>query len=106
MKLNRKGFTLVELLVVIIILLAIMLVALPNINNTLEKSKNKDNSRTKELIESAASVYANDMGITNGNILLSDMVNSGYLTKKEANNCPNDSYVECTVASCILKNCD
>ena len=106
MKLNKKGFTLVELLVVIVIILAIMLVALPSINNTLEKSKTKDNSRTKELIESAASIYANDMGITNGNISLSDMVSSGYLTKKEANNCPSDSYVECTMESCELKNCD
>ena len=103
---NRKGFTLVELLVVIVILLAIMLVALPNINNTLEKSKTKDNNNIKELIESAASVYANDMGITNGNISLSDIVSAGYLTKKEANSCPNDSYVECTVSSCELKNCD
>lgn len=106
MKLNKKGFTLVELLVVIVIILAIMLVALPSINNTLDKSKTKDNSRTKELIESAASVYANDMGITDGRINLNDMLSSGYLTKKEANNCPSDSYVECTMESCELKNCD
>ena len=106
MKLNKKGFTLVELLVVIVILLAIMLVALPNINNTLEKSKTRDNSRNKELIESAASVYANDMGIENDNIPLNTIVSAGYLTKKEAGNCPSDSYVECTVSSCKLKNCD
>lgn len=106
MKLNKKGFTLIELLVVIIIILAIMLVALPSINNTLEKSKTRDNSRTKELIESAASVYANDMGIENDTIALNDIVSAGYLTKKEANNCPSDSYVVCTISSCELKNCD
>ena len=57
---NRKGFTLVELLVVIIILLAIMVIALPSISGTLDKSKTKDKERAKELIESAALMYAND----------------------------------------------
>ena len=36
---NRKGFTLVELLGVIVILSIIMLIAIPNITSTLEKSK-------------------------------------------------------------------
>ena len=39
---NRKGFTLVELLGVIVILSIIMLIAIPNITSTLDRSK-KDN---------------------------------------------------------------
>ena len=36
---NRKGFTLVELLGVIVILSIVMLIAIPNITSTLERSK-------------------------------------------------------------------
>lgn len=39
---NKKGFTLIELLGVIIILAIIMLIAVPNISSTLERSK-RDN---------------------------------------------------------------
>ena len=106
MRLNKKGFTLVELLVVIIILLAIMLVALPNISNTLDKSKNKDKNNTKELIIQGALMYANDNDITvRTSIPLSTLVNDGYVTKKEADICGIDKIITCDVSSCTL-NCD
>lgn len=103
---NRKGFTLVELLVVIVILLAIMLVALPNINNTLEKSKTKDNTRVKELIVQGALMYANDNGITDStDIPLRTLVTEGYITKKEANMCGIDRSINCSISSCTIA-CD
>jgi len=106
MKLNKKGFTLVELLVVIIILLAIMLVALPNINNTLEKSKNRDKDKAEELIIQGALMYANDNDITvSTSIPLSTLVNDGYITKKEANICGIDKTITCDISSCDLE-CD
>jgi len=37
---NKKGFTLVELLAVIIILAAILVIILPSVSRTLKKSKN------------------------------------------------------------------
>ena len=83
-----------------------MLVALPNINNTLEKSKNKDNTRTKELIIQGALLYANDMDKFNVDIPLGDIVSAGYLTKKETSICPSNSTVNCTISSCELSNCD
>ena len=41
---NKKGFTLVELLVVVVVLGLIAIVLVPIIQDTLNKSKNKINS--------------------------------------------------------------
>ena len=43
MKLNNKGFTLVELLAAMVILAAIMVIAVPNIMGILNNSKADDN---------------------------------------------------------------
>ena len=40
-RLNKKGFTLVELLVVIVILGVIMSIAIPSITSSIERSKDK-----------------------------------------------------------------
>lgn len=57
MKLNKKGFTLVELLAVIVILLAISIIAIPSISSAIERSKNKTLERKKDVIESYAEIY-------------------------------------------------
>ena len=56
-RLNRKGFTLIELMVVIAILVIIMGIALPNITSSIERSKNKQKDAKIELIVSAAELY-------------------------------------------------
>lgn len=54
---NRKGFTLVELLAVIVILGIIALIAVPNVLGTLNKSKGKLSQVQKETILSACKNY-------------------------------------------------
>lgn len=56
-KLNKKGFTLIELMVVIAILVVIMGIALPNITSSIERSKEKQIEKKIQLIESAAELY-------------------------------------------------
>ena len=56
-KLNRKGFTLIELMVVIAILVIIMGIALPNITSSIERSKQKQKDNKIRLIESAGELY-------------------------------------------------
>ncbi|MBQ8681748.1 MAG: prepilin-type N-terminal cleavage/methylation domain-containing protein [Bacilli bacterium] len=58
--LNRKGFTLVELLAVLVILVAIMGIAIPTISSSLERTKNKQNEARYKVIESAAELYVTD----------------------------------------------
>lgn len=59
-KLNNKGFTLIEVLAVLVILIAIMTVAIPSISSSLERTKNKQNEARYEIIESATEQYVTD----------------------------------------------
>ena len=64
-KLNKKGFTLIELMVVIAILVVIMGIALPNITSSIERSKQKQKNSKIELITSAAELYFDRNSSTN-----------------------------------------
>lgn len=57
MKLNNKGFTLVEILAVLVILAAIMGLAIPNFSSSLEVSEKKQEKNRIGRIESAAEIY-------------------------------------------------
>lgn len=59
-RLNNKGFTLVELLAVLVILIAIMGIAIPTISSSLERTKDKQNKARYKIIESAAEQYVTD----------------------------------------------
>ena len=59
-RLNNKGFTLVELLAVLVILVAIMGIAIPSISSSLERTKEKQNNARLEIIKSAAEMYVTD----------------------------------------------
>ncbi len=56
-RINRKGFTLIELMAVIAILVIIMGIALPNITSSIERSKNKEKDIKIKLVESAGELY-------------------------------------------------
>lgn len=57
MKLNKKGFTLVELLAVVVILLAISVIAVSSISAAIERNKEKQNNAKIEVIISYARLY-------------------------------------------------
>ena len=69
MKKNNKGFTLVELLAVVVILLAISVIAISSISAAIERNKEKQNDAKIKVIESYAEVYyeehKNSLGLTN-----------------------------------------
>ena len=57
MKLNNKGFTLVELLAVLVILIAISAVAIPAISSSMDRNKEKQYKAKVKLVESAAELF-------------------------------------------------
>lgn len=57
MKLNKKGFTLVELLAVVVILLAISVMAVSSISAAIERNKNKQNEAKKKMLANYAEMY-------------------------------------------------
>ena len=57
---NKKGFTLVELLCVIIIMVLLIIISYPNFSSLSGKSKTKYDNTTNVLIKNAASMYVNN----------------------------------------------
>ena len=84
-RLNKKGFTLVELLVVIVILGVIMSIAIPSITSSIERSKDKQRTQIIKLIESAGELYVDrhKNTVPNGPITLNKLIEDGLITKEE-----------------------
>lgn len=82
---NNKGFTLIELLGVIAVLVAILLVAIPNISSVLERNKNKiDINKEKNVISSAEIYFSNkDCYRTECKIAIEDLLTSDLLANDE-----------------------
>lgn len=59
-KLNNKGFTLVELLAVLVILVVILRIAIPSLSASMERTKDNQNEARYKIIESAAEQYVTD----------------------------------------------
>ena len=88
---NRKGFTLVELLAVLVLLSAIMYIAIPSISSSMERSKNKKKEKNIQLLEAAAEMYFADhrYAIQKNSqcyIVLEDLVSGGYVSSDTVKN--------------------
>ena len=102
-KLNNKGFTLVELLAVLVILVAIMSIAIPSISSSLERSKAKQEESRAKLLESAAELYVTDHrnSITNSScvITLETLLNENYIDEDDATD--SDGNPLDTASTCV-----
>ena len=59
-RLNRKGFTLVEVLAVVVILGVIMLIAVPNVNHLIQQNREDSYEKLKQNFIQAAKAYFSD----------------------------------------------
>ena len=97
-ELNKKGFTLVELLVVIVILGVIMSIAIPIITSSIERSKDKQKTQIIKLIESAGELYVDKHKNTvqqGKSITLDDLIEDGLITKEEMKDPFNEKRTLC-----------
>lgn len=93
-KLNRKGFTLVELLVVLVILVVIMSIAIPSVTSSIERSKEKQRNSKIELVLSSAELYVDRHKNTFSTYIITvkDIICDGLLTKEQAKDPFSDKY--------------
>ena len=96
-ELNKKGFTLVELLVVIVILGVIMSIAMPSITSSIERSKDKQKTQIIKLIESAGELYVDKHKNTvkPGQITLDKLIGDGLITAQEMKDPFNEKSTLC-----------
>ena len=97
-KMNKKGFTLVELLAVLVILLTILLIAIPSITSSVERNKENALKKKYDLIEAAAesyvNLYQNEFNYNNFisgscKIYISRLEGKGLLTDEDLKNIDN-----------------
>lgn len=100
---NKKGFTLIEVLSVIIILGIIITFAYPIVTNTLDRNKNSIYKEQEKRLEEAANKYLNEQYIpstqTSYVIEKSNLISSGYIEEiYDIENADNtcEAYVDIT----------
>ena len=74
---NNKGFTLVELLAVILILIGIASVSIFNISSSLNKNEKQKCAKQAELIQNAAKIYFS-LDEDKSSVDVSTLINSDY----------------------------
>ena len=97
-RINRKGFTLVELLVVLVILVVIMSIAIPSVTSSIERSKQKQKDSKIEILVSAAEIFVdrhknsyNDASVEY-TISVKELICDNLISKEQAKNPFNDRY--------------
>ena len=83
----KKGFTLVELIAVILILGLLCVFVIPAVVNQVGKKQEEVDGVTKKIIFAAAELYVNDqeMIVPNcGDITIQKLIDGGYLDKSSA----------------------
>ena len=99
---NNSGFTLVELLVVIVILIAIVSLAIPSITSSMERSKDKINAGKLEVLGSAGELYLSSKNRSKLNdyykgkcyVTLTELKTDGYISDEEMKDANGDRFKE------------
>lgn len=102
---NKKGFTLVELLAVLIVLGVIATITTTVILNQVNESKNKLNSEQIKIVQSAAIDYGNDKGLSKQNgtkhkVYLNTLVTEALINKNLINSLDDGNYYIEITAEC------
>lgn len=80
----KKGFTLVELMAVILIIGLLCVFAIPAVVNQVGKKSEEVDQVTRDIIFAAAELYVNDQNIVVpncGDITIQTLIDGGYLDK-------------------------
>lgn len=94
----KKGFTLVEMLVVLMIISILLLIAIPNMTKNNEVANEKGCDATIKLLQSQVSVYQLEKEAPPSSI--KDLVDGGYA---DQGTCPNGDQLELNNQLVVIK---
>lgn len=90
---NKKAFTLIELLAVIVVLGVIALLIFPNVDKTINETKEKSYARQISILEQAAKKYMkdnlNELPTDSCCVTIETLINSGYISAKDKDSTGN-----------------
>ena len=102
---KKNGFTLVELLSIVVILGIIVVVALPQISGSIGSKKEKQYNKIVKIVENAGKVYLTENG-TMDSVSIDKLIKSDYLTsglKNPINNTPLTGCVKKIISDGVTK---
>ncbi|MFC7684725.1 competence type IV pilus major pilin ComGC [Ureibacillus sp. GCM10028918] len=88
---NEKGFTLIEMLIVLLIISVLILVTIPNVTKHFATIDNKGCEAYLQMVQGQVEAYKIDH---NTLPTLSQLKTEGYLTDEEETACPNGDLIE------------
>ena len=97
---KKNGFTLIEMLVVLLIVAVLILLTLPNIQQKEKIIRSKGCSALVEVVNSAILLYEIENEKTP--ISISQLINEGYL-KEGQDVCPNGERIEIVQGQAVTK---
>lgn len=89
MRNNQKGFTLIEMMIVLLVISILLIITIPNITKHNSTINSKGCEAFKKMVE--AQVQAYEMDNPNTAVSISTLLNEKYLTQTS---CPNGNEVE------------
>ena len=94
----KKGFTLLEMVVVVIIVSILFLLTIPNVSKVINSVDSRACSAMAKVVDSAIAQFKLDYGTMPNSI--NDLVNGGYLDEKQTS-CSNGNRLEIVDGHCI-----
>ncbi|MFC6294653.1 competence type IV pilus major pilin ComGC [Lactiplantibacillus daoliensis] len=80
----RKGFTLIEMVIVLAIIALLMLIVVPNLNAQRERASAKQSEALQEIVYNQAEMYKSDHQDAKGDVSIDQLEAEKYLNKKQA----------------------
>ncbi len=77
----QRGFTLIEMVIVLAIISLLMLIVVPNLNQQRKQAAGRQQEALTEVVQNQAEMYANDTGktVTDDDAMLEELRNKGYI---------------------------
>lgn len=94
----KKGFTLLEMVVVVIVVSVLFLLTVPNVSRIINSVDSKACNAMTKVVDSAIAQFKLDWGNMPNSI--TDLVNGGYLQPEQAN-CSNGTTLQIVDGHCV-----